>query len=381
MEDEIAMQLIGQEHPLGRSVDLILGGGRCHFLPNTTEGGCRRDDHDLTVMAEKDGWNYISTRDEFNDLKTDIDLPLLGLFARGDIPFEIDRRFQNDTFPSLEETAKMALQILSAATEDSDQGFFIMIEGSRIDHAGHVNDPAAQVHEVLAYDRTIKAVLDFIAESETETVMVSTSDHETGGLAVARQLRPTYPDYLWYPSALANASHSAEWAAHQYHLHLTGSHQFTSDDTRAYLTILASKELGIKDASQVELDELIEHPIVAVYTFADMISRRAQIGWSTHGHSAVDVNIYTSDKEAAKALTGNHENIEVGKFLRGYLGLDDEVEQITKKLRKHMDIDASWLGSIPDQGELLSWEDGNERYGNGDRDQLSNNDEVDSRSP
>ena len=53
--------------------------------------------------------------------------------------------------------------------------------------------------------------------------MVSTSDHETGGLAVARQLHETYPDYLWYPGVLANASHSASWAAHQYHDHLMRS--------------------------------------------------------------------------------------------------------------------------------------------------------------
>ena len=63
-----------------------------------------------------------------------------------------------------------------------------MLEGSRIDHAGHGNDPAAQVHEVLAYDRTMAAVLDFINDSTVPTLMVSTSDHETGGLAAARQL-------------------------------------------------------------------------------------------------------------------------------------------------------------------------------------------------
>jgi len=50
-----------------------------------------------------------------------------------------------------------------------------MIEGSRIDHAGHANDPAAQVHEVLSYDRTMAAVLDFIKDSQTPTMMVRTT--------------------------------------------------------------------------------------------------------------------------------------------------------------------------------------------------------------
>lgn len=76
---------------------------------------------------------------------------------------------------------------LSAATADSDKGFFLMIEGSRIDHAGHANDPAAQVHEVLAYDEAFASVLEFLDKDNTPGIMVSTSDHETGGLAVARR--------------------------------------------------------------------------------------------------------------------------------------------------------------------------------------------------
>ena len=50
-EDRIAEQEIG-ENPLGRVVDLMLGGGRCHFLPNTTEGSCRGDDRDLVELAK-----------------------------------------------------------------------------------------------------------------------------------------------------------------------------------------------------------------------------------------------------------------------------------------------------------------------------------------
>lgn len=186
MEDEIAEQLIGNG-PLGRNVDLVLGGGRCHFLPNTTAGGCRADGRDLIEKADEHDWNYIGSREDFDNLGSSIKLPLLGLFAPTDIPFEIDRRHVDTEYPSLEEMTKTALRALKDATKDSDQGFFIMIEGSRIDHAGHNNDPAAQVHEVLAYDRAMKAVIDFLEEDDTEGLMVATSDHETGGLATARR--------------------------------------------------------------------------------------------------------------------------------------------------------------------------------------------------
>jgi alkaline phosphatase len=187
-EDRIAEQMVG-DYPLGRVVDLMFGGGRCHFLPNSTDSSCRADNKDVVELAKKNGFNYISSRKQFDDLKGGkaLKFPMLGLFAETDIPYEIDRRNENEIYPSLHEMAEAALTALSAATQDSEKGFFIMIEGSRIDHAGHHNDPAAQVHEVLAYDKAFASVLDFLEKDQTEGVMVSTSDHETGGLATARR--------------------------------------------------------------------------------------------------------------------------------------------------------------------------------------------------
>ena len=172
-------------------VDIMLGGGRCHFLPNTTDGSCRGDERDITRLAtDKYGWNYINSREEFDKLKLGkaAKLPLLGLFASTNFPFEIDRRNMEDKYPSLDEMAQAALKALEVATEDSNKGFFLMIEGSRIDHAGHGNDPATQVHEVLAYDRAFASVVNFLNRSSDDGVLVATSDHETGGLAVARRM-------------------------------------------------------------------------------------------------------------------------------------------------------------------------------------------------
>ena len=188
-EDSIARQLVGDTHPLGHIVDLMLGGGRCHFLSNDTDASCRGDGVDVTKIAQDKGYSYISTRKEFDSLEygNAANLPLLGLFADTNIPFELDRRAVNDTFPSLDEMARTALTALDIATQGSDKGFFLLIEGSRIDHAAHEGDPAAQVHEVLSYDTAFSSVLEFLDRSETEGVAVSTSDHETGGLSVARR--------------------------------------------------------------------------------------------------------------------------------------------------------------------------------------------------
>lgn len=331
-EDLIAQQQVGH-YPLGRVLDLMLGGGRCHFLPNTSSASCRKDDWDITELARKEyEWSYIESRQEFDDLNFGggaVNLPLMGLFADTDFPFEIDRRNMNDDYPSLEEMAKTALKALEAATEHSEQGFFLMIEGSRIDHAGHYNDPAAQVIEVLAYDKAFSAVVEFIARSNTKSVLVATSDHETGGLSTAKQLNSQYPEYLWYPEILANASNSAEYLSRQLNADINLELLKTFDQLKKYIDEeYVRKGLGIVDASDDELQLIIERPLAAVYYFANMISRRAQIGWSTHGHSAVDVNIYGTI--GSDALRGNNENTDVGKFLQEYLNVD--VDKITEEL-------------------------------------------------
>ncbi|OTA99112.1 hypothetical protein M426DRAFT_325458 [Hypoxylon sp. CI-4A] len=334
--DDIAVQEVG-DGPLGRVVDLIFGGGRCRFLPNDTDGGCREDNINVVNLAKDNhGWNYISDRpafDEFWEGEKEVPLPMLGLFADTDIPYELDRRNMNDIYPSLSEMAKTALRALEKATEGSDQGFFLMIEGSRIDHAGHGNDPAAQVREVLEYDKTFQAVLDFLDESDTPGVLVATSDHETGGLSVARQVNVNYPQYLWYPAVLANASSSSEYLAHRLQGHITQTSDHSIDKLKKYINEeLIIPGLGIHDASEEELTAVASYPDQSQYIFAHMISIRAQIGWSTHGHSAVDVNIYSSGGPGTDAIRGNVENTDVGKYLREYLNVD--VDAITKELNE-----------------------------------------------
>ena len=357
-EDRIAEQEIGHGHPLGQVVDLLLGGGRCHFLPNSTKGSCRDDDKDIVKMAKSSGWNYVSSRGDFDNLKESsaVKLPLLGLFAAEDIPYEVDRAQQNDAYPSLSEMASTALYALAAAAKDNNKGFFLMIEGSRIDHAGHGNDPVAQVHEVAEYDKAFSTVLDFLDKDTVEGVLVGTSDHETGGLATARQLHKTYPEYHWFPEVLVNASHSASHLAHELREHISFHVAAGEDASKTFIrSQLVERGLGIHDATEDEIQQLYDSakqswPPVS-HVFADMVSRRAQVGWTTHGHSAADVNVYASSPDAAKALVGNHENTEVGDFLREYLDLD--LKGVTDELRSNAPAaveemqgegEESWMG-------------------------------------
>lgn len=151
MESTIAEQMIST-HPLGSQVDLAFGGGLCFFLPNTSASSCRTDSIDL-VKASKDKknkkrpYNIITSRKEFDNLENDESaLGTIGLFGSDHLEYEIDRWSmadkEEDRQPPLEDMAVKAIDILqSSAQASSAHGFFLMIEGSRIDMAGHGNDP------------------------------------------------------------------------------------------------------------------------------------------------------------------------------------------------------------------------------------------------
>ncbi len=162
LQPEIAKQY------LERGVDVILGGGWTHF------------DNNLKNAYEKSGYKIIQNRDDLLAVKGR--QPLLGLFAEKYIPFEIDRINTPELkafTPTLNEMSQVALAQLSQGPE----GFFLMIEGGRVDHAGHANDAAAIILEQLAFDDTIATVLNFV-EKNPDTLLIITTDHGTGGMQI-----------------------------------------------------------------------------------------------------------------------------------------------------------------------------------------------------
>lgn len=175
--------------------------------------------------------------------------------------------------------------------------------------------------------------------------------------SLAPELHVTYPEYVWFPGALVNTTHSAERLAAEY-MGYFNNHP-DSAARKTFVSNSIEQGLGIHDYSDDEVSNIANDPASALYRYADMISRRSQSGWSTHGHSAADVNIYASDPKAALPLIGNHENTEVGAFLRNYLGVD--VAAVTKELKKK-DKElkmlgegggGDWMGKVPEEGERL----------------------------
>jgi len=247
-------------------------------------------------------------------------LPVMGLFTSDHMSYEMDRDSSKE--PSLKEMAMKAIEILQHATRGSNQGFFLMIEGSRIDMAAHSNDPAAHVHEILAYQETVAAVKDYVARNSRDTVMVSVSDHETGGFTLGRQLNASYPDYEWYPKVIQRIHNSTHVAAAAILEHKAVN---SSDLERFVRSSVLDDGFGITDCTSVEMHTLLEEAndgdaMEIMNTLGDMASRRALLGWTTHGHTGVDVNLYAFGVNSER-LRGNRENTEIGEFLRDMIGV------------------------------------------------------------
>ncbi|KAJ1749441.1 vacuolar alkaline phosphatase [Coemansia sp. RSA 989] len=347
MEDLIAEYQIGN-YSLGPVVDLMFGGGRCHFEPNThANSSCRADARNLIGEAQERGFRVLGTRKEFDALNAESagkQLPILGTFAASHMDYEIDRDEHEQ--PSLAEMSQKALDILDQATQHSNAGFFLMIEGSRIDMAAHTNDPAAHVREIIAYWEAISVVRKYI-DSHPDTVMISVSDHETGGFSVAKQLGPEYPEYRWNPQALKAAKHSIEYISSQ--LLSTRASEDSGERYQLVRDTVFPKWMGIADATHEEILQVAQetNSVSLRQLLSTAISDRAELGWATHGHSAVDVNLYAYGQDA-KLLRGNHENTDIGDFIVQALGLD--LQSITNLIRNDrvvqntQTVKDTWLG-------------------------------------
>lgn len=143
------------------------------------------------------------------------------------------------------------------------------------------------------------------------------------------------PVYNWFPRALAKANASSEFLSLQLAKHVAENPGEHKGKLRSWVNeTLIYGGLGITDVHPEELDALVEAPLAAITTFAAIISLRAHVGWSTHGHTAVDVNIYSSGGRDTEKIRGNVENTDVGKFLRDWLDLD--VAPITEELKSKL---------------------------------------------
>ena len=143
--------------------------------------------------ANSYGYQVATDTTTFNSLNT-ATLNLCALFGTGYMAYEED--YLSGPYPSPHLT-DMVVKALDALEEDAD-GFFLMVEAGRIDHAAHSNLLPEAVHETLELSRAVEAAMNWIS-THPDTLLIVTADHETGGLQVLDTTGTTgfYPSAKW----------------------------------------------------------------------------------------------------------------------------------------------------------------------------------------
>jgi alkaline phosphatase len=152
---------------LGDGIEVILGGGRSFLRPQEA-GGQRRDGRDLIAELERAGYSYARDAAETRAAVGSGTDKLLGIFADGHMSFALDRP---QSEPDLAEMTSLALDVLRR----NPRGYFLMVEGGRIDHAHHVNNARRAIAEVLGLDDAVGAAL---AGAGAGDVILVTADHD-----------------------------------------------------------------------------------------------------------------------------------------------------------------------------------------------------------
>jgi alkaline phosphatase len=288
------------EHLVYNNVDVVFGGAERHLLPSS-EGGRRTDGENLKQVLLDRGYQYVTTADDLAGLSSG---KAWGMFASSHMEADIDRAEYAPDQPSLAEMTAKAIDLLS---QDPD-GFFLMVEGSQVDWAGHNNDPIFMITDMLAFDEAFKEALDF-AQEDGETLVLVFPDHDTGGLAIGHYWTEhhytltTVEDVVEPLNGMRITSYRLE-----------SKIEDLGGPTIANLQSAIQEWWGLaitEDDAQAILDYQDAMGVYLNYAIAFVISERyTYFGWTTHGHTGTDVPIWAYGPGQPR---GTLDNVQVAR--------------------------------------------------------------------
>lgn len=305
------------EHMVYNNIDVIFGGGARHLISEDyittfgdTWGAKRTDGQNLMQVLLDRGYQLVDNKDDMTALTTG---KVWGMFDDSHMDPDMDREALHPTQPAIADMTAKAIELLS---QDRD-GFFLMVEGSQVDWAGHNNDPKYMLTDFLAFDEAVKVAVDF-AKRDGNTIVLAFPDHNTGGMTVGNyglSYTDLGEDELLDPlrgmtmTANALVSNIETWD-------IAG----IQDALKEYWNIDCSEEVA---------QEIIEYAKTRgkSYSIARIVSENyTAIGWTSHGHDAgtVPVWVYGTD------INGTIDNTELAKIVADAMGVD--LDSTTKKL-------------------------------------------------
>ncbi|WUR10972.1 alkaline phosphatase [[Empedobacter] haloabium] len=179
LENDIATAVVpggaGHNAALGATgLDVLLGGGSQFFKP-VKDGGKRADGRDLVAEMKAKSYAYASNAGEFAAIDASKTDKLVGLFTSSHMSYDLDRDPAKE--PSLADMTTKAMDVLSR----NGKGYFLMVEGGRIDHALHETTAKKALQDTVAFDNAIKAAIAKAKVTDPDlknTLIVVTADHD-----------------------------------------------------------------------------------------------------------------------------------------------------------------------------------------------------------
>lgn len=233
------------------------------------------------------------------------------------LPYAIDRKADDLTLAQITESA------IDFLTRDNRKGFFLMVEGGKIDWACHGNDPATAFEEVVDMDSAVRVAYEFYKKHPKETLIVISADHETGGLALGNS------DYTLNLKALTCQKMSNEELSRA----ITDLRKDKDVSWEKAKALLASsmgfwKEIALNWEQEKTLRDAYEDSFVkhnaefeeTLYTRTEplavaakkVMSQVSKLGWTTGSHSAEYVPVYAVGA-GSQLFMGKMDNTDIPK--------------------------------------------------------------------
>ncbi len=338
-------------------------GGGGFVAPTAANSGGDTSNNILDLLAQN-GYEVRNTRSSILALK---DAPRdkvvcinPTLDSSSAMPYAIDQPKEN---LSLAELTQVAIANLYDGwledwswwgdDESSDNGFFIMVEGGKIDWACHANDAMATIGDMLDFDDAIGVALDFYRNHPRETLIIVTGDHETGGMTVghATTAYKAYYDRLFGQTMSYESFEANEWAAHKALYETATCPNAAADDnleTSAEMLALLENSFGLKwtDLNAYQKEKLEDaydkslcgandnsddenkylygsyNPIVV--TITHILNERASIGWTSYSHTGVPVPLFAHGVQDYR-FAGFYDNTDIARKIARVLGVNQSL--------------------------------------------------------
>ena len=268
--------------------------------------------NDLYGRAEKQGYTIARGYDDYKSkAKKAEKMMLYQKNVAEEVPYAIDRTKDDLT---LAQITKAGIDFLSKKSKK--EGFFMMVEGGKIDYASHRDDAATMIHEVLDFNAAIEEAYEFYKKHKNETLIIVTADHETGGIVLGYT-----GQYKLDLKVLESQKVSVD--------NLVAMLESLKKTTWGKVSEMVKENIGVEPRGNYSNDEAVEmtHDLAnrIAYDAIYDLNHKALISWASGNHSGTFVPLFAIG-EGADRFNGVIDNTDIPLTIMEFLGIDTKLK-------------------------------------------------------